>query len=99
MEDPSVRLKKEHAIEQSLNIPEGHVILDIHRRDLLQAEPRIQETEIPVVDDMHIEPLSAFTPVADAIRMRSIPDWDLMIITDEEYRDIISNHAHGILFE
>jgi len=99
LEDPSVRLKKEHAIEQSLNIPEGHVILDIPRRDLLQAEPRIQETEIPVVDDMHIEPLSAFTPVADAIRMRSIPDWDLMIITDEEYRDIISNHAHEILFE
>jgi uncharacterized protein len=99
MEDSSVRMKKEHAFEQALNIPEGHVIIDVPRRDLLQAEPRIQEADIPVVDDMHVEPLSAFTPVADAIRMRSIPDWDLMILTDEEYREKVFHHAHQLLFE
>ena len=99
LEDPLFRRKKEQAFEQTLNIPEGHVIIDVPRRDLLQAEPRIQETEIPVIDDMQIEPLSAFTPVADAIRLRTIPDWDMMIITDDQYRERVFQHAHQLLFE
>jgi len=99
LEDSLFRRKKEQAFEQTLNIPEGHVIIDVPRRDLLQAEPRIQETEIPVIDDMQIEPLSAFTPVADAIRLRTIPDWDMMIITDDQYRERVFQHAHQLLFE
>lgn len=99
LEDPLFRQKKEQTFEQTLNIPSGHVIIDIPRRELLQAEPRITETDIPVVDETHIEPLSAFTPVADAIRIRSIPDWDLMIISDEQYKEKIINNADQLLFE
>jgi len=99
LEDPLFRQRKEEAFEQTLNIPSGHVIIDIPRRELLQAEPRIKETDIPVVDETHIEPLSAFTPVADAIRIRSIPDWDVMIITDEQYKEKILTSADQLLFE
>ncbi len=97
-EDTTYNRKIEQIFEETLNIPKGYIIIDVPGRDLHQAEPRILETDIPVVLDMHIEHLSAFTPVADAIRSRSITDWDLMIITDEHYRNIVQEHAPQILF-
>jgi hypothetical protein len=39
-----------------------------------------------------------FTPVANAIRSRDIPDWMIMIITDGKFRDIVSKHAEDLLF-
>lgn len=96
--NPVYRRNIERDFEQTLNIPLGHVIVDVPMPDLHQAEPRILETNIPVIDEMHVEPLSTFTPVADAIRSRSIPDWDIMILTDELYRDEVQKHAPSVLF-
>jgi hypothetical protein len=81
-----------------LNLPSGHVIIDIPSYELLQAEPRIKQTNIPIVDEDRIRNLDDFTPVAKAIRLREIPDWIVMIITDEKYKDIISKNAEKILF-
>ena len=42
--------------------------------------------------------ISDFTPVADAIKSKIIPDWALMIITDEKYREIVTKKAEKLLF-
>jgi HD superfamily phosphohydrolase len=99
LENPIFRRKKEQEFEETLNIPTGHVIIDAPLQDLYQAEPRIQEIEIPVIDDNQIKDLKEFTPVAEAIKMRSIPDWDIMIITDNQYRNTIFDNANEILFQ
>jgi HD superfamily phosphohydrolase len=98
LEEYDVRREKEIEFEQKLNIPEGHVIIDIPRPDLHQAEPRIQQTNIPIIDGELTKTLQEYTPVAEAIRLRSIPDWEVMIISDEKYRKIITDHAETILF-
>jgi HD superfamily phosphohydrolase len=97
-EDVSSRRQKEQELEDAFGIPKGHVIIDIPRLELLRAEPRINKTDIQVIDRDHIKSLDDFTPIAKAIRSRIAPDWVLMIITDEKYRKIVAKKIERILF-
>ena len=98
LEEPEARRAKEKEIEEKLNIPAGHIIIDVPDRELHQAEPRIHQTNIMIVDDGKMKTLDEFTPVANAIRSRDIPDWMIMIITEDEFRDVVSEHAEDLLF-
>ncbi|MFW6120436.1 MAG: HD domain-containing protein, partial [Petrotogales bacterium] len=64
----------------------------------LRAEPRINRTDISVIDRGDVKNLDDFTPVARAIRSRIAPDWIIMIITDDKYRDVVSKKAEDMLF-
>jgi hypothetical protein len=97
-EDVSARRHKEQELEDIFGIPKGHVIIDIPRLELLRAEPRINNTDIQVIDRDHVKSLDDFTPIAKAIRSRIAPDWALMIISDEKYRKNISRKIQRILF-
>jgi len=98
LEDMNFRRKKEQELEESLNIPSGHVIIDVPFQELHQAEPRIDQTDIAIVDDRSTKNLDEYTPIAKAIRLRPIPDWIVMIIADAKYRDLIAGKAEKILF-
>jgi uncharacterized protein len=92
------RHEKERELEDELHIPNGHVIVDIPRPELLRAEPRIHKTDIQVMDKNSVKTLDDFTPVAKAIRSRIAPDWTLMILTDEKYRQKVAKNAERIMF-
>ncbi len=99
LKDLKFKRMKEQKIEESLKIPLGHVIIDIPYYELHQAEPRIDKTDMIIIDEKNrIKTLDDYTPVAGAIRQKAIPDWDIMIITDEKYRNIISKKAEKFLF-
>jgi len=97
LEDLGSRKEKEREIEDVLNIPSGHIIIDVPYRELHQTEPRIDQTDITIIDENEQKSLDEFTPVAGAVRSRAIPDWVVMIITDEKYRDVVSKKAEKIL--
>jgi hypothetical protein len=97
--DLRYRRNKEKEIEESLKIPPGHVIIDIPYYELHQAEPRIDKMDINILDENNdIKTLYDFTPIANAIKTRAIPDWDIMIITDEKFKEIVSKKAEKLLF-
>ena len=98
LEDVNVRRQKERELENAFDIPKGHLIIDIPRLELLKAEPRIDKTDISVIDRNEVKKLDDFTPIAKAIRSRITPDWIVMIITDERYREAVSKKAEEILF-
>jgi uncharacterized protein len=98
LEDATKRHEKERQLEDVLHIPKGHVIIDIPRPELLRAEPRIHKTDIQVIDRDTVKSLDDFTPVAKAIRSRIAPDWAMMILTDEKYRQKIAKKAEHIVF-
>ena len=97
-EDVMFRRKKEQELESVFGIPEGHLIIDIPRPELLRAEPRIQMTEIDVVDGNTIKLLDEYTPIAKAIRARATPNWVVMIITEEKFREKVAHKAKDFLF-
>jgi len=100
LKDLNFRREKEQEIEETLNIPSGYVIIDVPFYELHKAEPRIDKTDIIIVDAKNkVKDLNDYTPVANAIKQKAIPDWYIMIITDEKYRDILSKKAEKILFK
>ena len=98
LEDAAKRREKEQEIEEALGIPRGHLILDIPQPELLRAEPRINRTDIRILDGRSLKSLDDFTPVAQAIRSRIAPDWAVMIITDERYRKLVAKKAPRLVF-
>ena len=98
LEDVAYRRQKEQLLEDSFGIPHGHLIIDIPRPELLMAEPRLHKTDIFVVELDEVKTLDDFTPIAEAIRSRIIPEWVVMIITDEKYRDDVAKQAEHLLF-
>jgi hypothetical protein len=51
-----------------------------------------------VIDGTKVRTLDEFTPIAKAVKSRIIPDWSVMIITDDKYRKSVSKKAEEILF-
>ena len=98
LEDGGKRREKEQELEDVFHIPKGHIILDVPCPELLRAEPRINQTDICVMDRGTLKSLDDFTPVAKAIRSRVSPDWAVMIITDEKYRARVGKNAARVLF-
>jgi hypothetical protein len=99
MDDLKTRRKKEIEFEETLNIPKGHIIIDVPYSELHLSEPRIDQTDIMIVDKNRVKPLDDYTPVGGAVRTRAIPDWMIMIITDEKHRDTVLENAERILFD
>jgi HD superfamily phosphohydrolase len=96
--DVSNRRQKEHELEDVFGIPKGHIIIDLPQPELLRAEPRINNTDIQVMDRNKIKSLDDFTPIAKAIRSRIATDWALMLITDEKYRKTVAKKVERLLF-
>jgi len=98
LENINYRRKKELEIEKSLGIPKGYIIIDVPFLELHQAEPRIDKTDILIVNENESKTLDQYTPLAKAIKSREIPDWIVMIVTDEKYRNIVSKKSEDLLF-
>ena len=98
LEDPHYRNEKEREFEERLGIPRGHVIIDAPQGELFLSEPRIDKVDIPVIDGGKVKSIREFTPITDAIKSRPIPDWSVMVVTDEKYREKVAQIAEKILF-
>ena len=97
LEDPRKRSEKEEELEDELNIPRGHIIIDVPKRELFLSEPRIDKVEIPVIYDGEIVDLREVTPIAGAIKEKKIPDWYLMVIVDERYRERVADRIEKLI--
>jgi len=99
LDDPIMRREKEKEFEDELNIPKGHLIIDVPYTELHLSEPRIDQTDTLILDFKGVKKLEDFTPMSNAIKSRVIPDWTIMIVTDEKYREIVSKKAENILYK
>ena len=88
----------EDEIAERVGVEEGYVIVDIPGKDILLSEPRIKKVDIKILDNGKLQPLSNFTPLANALQLRGITDWAIMVCCPEEYREKVSRSAKRILF-
>ena len=77
---------------------EGYIIVDIPGKDIVLSEPRIKKVDIKILDKDEIKPLSHFTPLANALQMRGITEWAIMVCCPEKYKEEVAKHAEKILF-
>jgi hypothetical protein len=88
----------ENEIAEKVGLEEGYVIVDIPGKDIVLSEPRIKKVDIKILDKDEIKPLSHFTPLANALQMRGITEWAIMVCCPEKYKEEVAKHAEKILF-
>jgi len=94
----NTKREKEIEIENKLSIPTGHIIIDIPHNEISKTEPRLNNMNIKILENNKQKIVDDFTPITKAIRSKKIPDWSIMIITDDKYRDIVQKKAEKIIF-
>jgi HD superfamily phosphohydrolase len=89
---------REDELSDKLSIPKGHIIIDIPKSELQISEPRIKRTQVKI-RDKDLKPLSKYSPLAKALQVRSIPDWELMIAVDTAYYEKAAGLVEKTLFD
>lgn len=97
--DPRIRRAREEEICTKAGVPKGYVILDIPQIELLISEPRIKMTDVKVLEKDTLKSLSRLSPLAKALQAKVIPEWVLMVSTDEQYIPQVERAAKTILLE
>jgi HD superfamily phosphohydrolase len=95
---PQNRRKAESDICRNAGIPEGYTILDLPERELLITEPRIRATNVKILDEKRLKPLSNFSPLAKALEVRDVYDWELMVSAAPKYLEKVNKVAKKVLF-
>ena len=92
------RKEAEEEIASRAGVHPSEIILDMPSRELLISEPRIGKTEVPILDDDKVRPLSRHSPLAKALQSRSVFDWAVMVSCPERYKaDVAKAAAKSIL--
>ena len=79
-------------------VPEGHVIIDVPAKELRFSEPRVHKTDIKI-RDQNVKPLTRYTPLANALKLKDIPDWALMVVTDKQYSEQVKKTMENIIYK
>ncbi|MBC7080747.1 MAG: HD domain-containing protein [Thermoplasmatales archaeon] len=88
----------EEEIARKVGIDDGYVIVDIPGKDILLSEPRIRKVDIKIFEDGKIRNIGEITPIANALQMRGITDWAIMVSCPEEYRSKVEKYSNEIIF-
>jgi HD superfamily phosphohydrolase len=99
LDDPEYRGQKERELCNKASIPEGSIIIDVPFEELKISEPRIKMTDIKILEKGKLRPLSKYSPLARALKIRDVPDWKLMVAADDKYRDQAKKVVEKKLFD
>jgi len=89
----------EKQIAEKAGLEEGYVIVDIPGRDILISEPRLQKLDVDIYDNGKIKALGEYTPLANALQMRGITEWAIMVCCPEEAREKVAKVAEKVLWQ
>lgn len=87
----------ERHIAEGAGIDEGYVIVDVPGRDILISEPRLHKIDVNIFDG-DVKPLGEYTPLANALQMRGITEWALMVCCPEKAREKVAKVAEKVLW-
>lgn len=84
-------------IAEKVGIDEGYVIVDVPGRDILISEPRLRKIDINIFDEGYLKPLGEFTPLANALQIKGVTEWAIMVCCPEEVRQKVAKAAEKVL--
>lgn len=98
LREPKNRRRAEMDICTRAGIPDGYVIIDVPEKELKITEPRIRATNVKILDNNRLSPLSRFSPLAKALELREVYDWDIMVSAAPRYMDKVEKVAKKVMF-
>lgn len=91
------RKDKEEEIADRAGLDPCRVILDVSSRASLLSMSRIGKTDVPILEDGRVRPMSRRSPLAKALQGRNIHDWALMVSCPSEDVEKVSRAARSVL--
>ncbi len=79
----------EKRIASRKHISPNKVIVDIPNRELKLSEPRLEKTNIKVLDKGRLNDMYKYSPLCRALQKRPSHSWVLMVSCPEELRDTV----------
>jgi HD superfamily phosphohydrolase len=98
LREPKNRRRAEMDICTRAGIPDGYVIIDVPEKELKITEPRIRATNVKILDNNRLSPLSRFSPLAKALELREVYDWDIMVSAAPQYMGKVEKVAKKVMF-
>lgn len=92
------RKMMEEKIARMAHVPEETVIIDIPLPELLISEPRIDKTDVKIIWEGGHTKLSKISPIAEAMKIRNVVDWVVMVSTPEKHRSDVEKVVEKALY-
>ena len=86
----------EDEIARKAGLEEGYVIVDAPGRDILLSEPRLKKMDVKILDN-GVKKLSDYTPLANALQMRGVTEWGIMVCCPREAVERVAEAAEKVL--
>ena len=97
MNDLKMRRRIEKEIADGAGVDSRYVLIDIPDNIAHLSEPRLNKTNVKIIDGKEIHELSKYSPLARALQLRRVQNWAMMLITKKEYVDKVRKEANRIL--
>ncbi len=97
LDDLKRRRRVEREIAEAAGLDPRYVLIDIPENIAQLSEPRLNKTNVKVIDGNEIHELSKYSPLARALQLRKVQDWALMIVTRKDAVDRVRREAKRIL--
>jgi hypothetical protein len=91
------RRRVEEEIAEGAGVESQYVLIDIPGDIAKLSEPRLNKTDVKVIDGSTIKELAAYSPLARALQIRKVQDWVFMLVTKKEYLEQVRKSAMRIL--
>lgn len=98
LREPKKRRKMEEEICKKARVPNGNVIIDVPERELMISEPRIRATNVKILDGSKLSALSRYSPLARALEIRDVYDWEIMVSSPTKYEKKVKKVVKKVLF-
>ncbi len=96
-----IDLKQRRRIEQEIASAAGvdseYVLIDIPENIAKISEPRLNNTNVKIIDEHEVHLLSDFSSLAKALQLRKVQDWVFMLVTKKEYVEKVKKEATRVL--
>ncbi|MDI3482173.1 MAG: uncharacterized protein PWQ88_44 [Candidatus Methanomethylophilaceae archaeon] len=91
------RIETEKEVADRAGIRREEVLIDIPSRTSLLFMARVGKTDIPILEDGKIRPISKYSPLAKALQNRSIHDWSLIVSCPPESREKVARAVEKVV--
>ncbi|MCL2712767.1 MAG: HD domain-containing protein [Methanomassiliicoccaceae archaeon] len=87
----------EDEIAETAGIDYSHVIVDMPSRSSLHGSVKIGKTDVSILYDDRVRPITKISPVSKALQSREIFDWAVMVSTPDEHKERVEKVTSSIL--
>ncbi len=91
------RRRIEEEIAQGAGVESQYVLIDIPGDIAKLSEPRLNKTDVKIIDGANIKELASYSPLARALQIRKVQDWAFMLVTKKEYMTAVRKSAMRML--